>query len=46
MLPFGLLSIAVGPFLASSPSLDMFARLQPLRTFHLITLVWFFCLAE
>jgi hypothetical protein len=39
MLPFGLLSIAAAIFLASSPSLDMFARLQPLRTFHLITLV-------
>jgi hypothetical protein len=39
MLPFGLVSIAAGLFLASSPSLDMFARLQPLRTFHLITLV-------
>lgn len=39
MLPFGLLSIAAGLFLISSPSLDMFARLQPLRTFHLVTLV-------
>ncbi len=39
MLPFGILSIAAAAFLASSPSLDMFARLQPLRTFHLITLV-------
>jgi hypothetical protein len=39
MLPFGILSIGAGVFLASSPSLDMFARLQPLRTFHLITLV-------
>ncbi len=39
MLPFGLLSIGAAMFLASSPSLDMFARLQPLRTFHLITLV-------
>jgi hypothetical protein len=39
MLPFGLLSIGAAVFLASSPSLDMFARLQPLRTFHLITLV-------
>ena len=39
MLPFGALSIAAAAFLASSPSLDMFARLQPLRTFHLITLV-------
>jgi hypothetical protein len=39
MLPFGLLSIVVAAVLASSPSFDMFARLQPLRTFHLITLV-------
>ncbi|HEY2859145.1 MAG TPA: hypothetical protein VGJ21_12065 [Terracidiphilus sp.] len=39
MLPFGLLSIAVGLLFASSPAFDMFARLQPLRTFHLITLV-------
>jgi hypothetical protein len=39
MLPFGLLSIAAALFLASSPAFDMFARLQPLRTFHLITLV-------
>ena len=39
MLPFGLFSIGAAAFLASSPSFDMFARLQPLRTFHLITLV-------
>lgn len=39
MLPFGLLSLAAAAVLASSPSFDMFARLQPLRTFHLITLV-------
>ncbi len=39
MIPFGLVSILAGLFLSSSPSLDMFARLQPLRTFHLITLV-------
>ncbi len=39
MLPFGMVSIAAGIFLASSPSLDTFARLQPLRTFHLITIV-------
>jgi hypothetical protein len=39
MLPFGFLSIGAGIFLSSSPSLDMFARLQPLRTFHLITIV-------
>jgi len=40
MLPFGLLSIAAALVLSSSPSFDMFARLQPLRTFHLITLVF------
>ena len=45
MLPFGLLSIAVAGFLCSSPSFDMFARLQPLRTFHLITLVLILLLA-
>jgi hypothetical protein len=39
MLPFGVLSIVVAGVLASSPSFDMFARLQPLRTFHIITLV-------
>lgn len=39
MLPFGLLSILAGLFLSSSTSFDMFARLQPLRTFHLITIV-------
>lgn len=39
MIPFGLLSIIAAAFLVSSPSFDMFVRLQPLRTFHLITLV-------
>ena len=39
MLPFGLLSLLMAAIFASSPSFDMFARLQPLRTFHLITLV-------
>ena len=39
MLPFGVLSILMAAIFASSPSFDMFARLQPLRTFHLITLV-------
>jgi hypothetical protein len=39
MLPFGLLSIVAAAILSSSPSFDMFERLQPLRTFHLITLV-------
>ena len=45
MLPFGLFSIGVAAFLASSPSFDMFARLQPLRTFHIITLVLVLLLA-
>ncbi len=40
MIPFGLISIAVAIVLASSPSFEMFARLQPLRTFHLITIVF------
>ncbi|MGA8044543.1 MAG: hypothetical protein WCA37_17240 [Terracidiphilus sp.] len=40
LLPFGLVSIAAGAVLASSPAFDMFVRLQPLRSFHLITLVF------
>jgi hypothetical protein len=40
LIPFGLLSIAAAIVLSSSHSLDMFARLQPLRTFHLITIVF------
>ena len=40
MLPFGLISIAAAIVLASSPSFEMFARLQPLRSFHLITIVF------
>ncbi len=40
MLPFGLISIAAAVVLASSPSFEMFARLQPLRSFHLITIVF------
>lgn len=39
MLPFGLLSIAAAAALSSSHVFDMFVRLQPLRSFHLITLV-------
>ena len=39
MLPFGLFSIVVGLLFSSSPEFDMLARLQPLRTFHLITIV-------
>jgi hypothetical protein len=40
MIPFGLFSLAVGAIISSSPSLEMFARLQPLRTFHPITIVF------
>ncbi len=40
MIPFGLFSIAVALVFSSSHSFDMFARLQPLRTFHLITIVF------
>jgi hypothetical protein len=40
LIPFGVASIVAALLLASSPSMDMFARLQPLRSFHLITLVF------
>jgi hypothetical protein len=40
MVPFGLLSLAGGLLISSSHSFDMFARLQPLRPFHLIILVF------
>jgi hypothetical protein len=40
LIPFGLLSIAAGAVIASTHRLDMFARLQPLRCFHLITFVF------
>jgi hypothetical protein len=45
MIPFGLLSIAVEIVLCSSPKFEMFVRLQPLRSFHLITLVFIVLLA-
>jgi hypothetical protein len=45
MIPFGLLSIAVALVFSSSHDFDMFARLQPLRSFHLITLVFVLLLA-
>lgn len=45
MLPFGLLSIAFGLVFSSTHEFDMFARLQPLRSFHLITLVFVLLLA-
>lgn len=40
MIPFGLLSIVVALIFSSSHAFDMFARTQPLRTFHLITIVF------
>ena len=45
MIPFGLVSIAVGAVLCVSPKMEMFVRLQPLRCFHLITLVFVLLLA-
>jgi hypothetical protein len=40
LIPFGLLSIMVALVFSSSHVFDMFARTQPLRTFHLITVVF------
>jgi hypothetical protein len=40
LIPFGLLSILAAAMLCSSPEFEMFVRLQPLRSFHLITLVF------
>lgn len=40
LIPFGLISIAAAALLCSSPDLQMFVRLQPLRSFDLITLVF------
>lgn len=40
LIPFGLLSIVAATVLSSSPAMDMFVRLQPLRSFHLITLIF------
>ena len=40
LVPFGVASILGGALLGFSHQLDMFARLQPLRCFHLITLVF------
>lgn len=40
MIPFGVLSIVVALIFSSSHIFDMFARTQPLRTFHLITVVF------
>jgi hypothetical protein len=40
LVPFGLVSIVAGALVGFSHQLDMYARLQPLRCFHLITLVF------
>ena len=40
LIPFGLVSILVAAVFSSSHKLDMFARLQPLRCFHVITIVF------
>ena len=40
LIPFGVVSIAVAGVMASSDRFEMFARLQPLRSFHLITFVF------
>jgi hypothetical protein len=40
LIPFGVVSILAGAAIASTHRLDMFARLQPLRCFHLITFVF------
>lgn len=40
LIPFGVASILVALIFATSHAFDMFARLQPLRTFHLITIVF------
>jgi hypothetical protein len=44
-IPFGLISIAIAAVISSSHGMDMFARLQPLRCFHLITLIFVLLLA-
>lgn len=40
LIPYGLLSILAGAVISSSPIFDMLARLQPLRCFHLVTIVF------
>ncbi|HEY1767483.1 MAG TPA: hypothetical protein VGG26_07495 [Terracidiphilus sp.] len=45
LIPFGLVSVLAGAVIASTHRLDMYARLQPLRCFHLITFVFIIFLA-
>ena len=40
LIPFGLLSIAAATVLCATPDFEMFVRLQPLRSFHLITFIF------
>ncbi|HUH64019.1 MAG TPA: hypothetical protein VLZ50_13525 [Terracidiphilus sp.] len=40
LILFGVLSIAVAAVMASSDRFEMFARLQPLRSFHVITFIF------
>ena len=40
LIPFGLLSIAAAALLCSTPDLQMFVRLQPLRSYDLIYLIF------
>jgi hypothetical protein len=40
LIPYGIVSVLAGAIISSSHVFDMFARLQPLRCFHLVTLVF------
>ncbi len=40
LIPFGLIAILAAAIISSTHELDMYARLQPLRCFHLITLIF------
>jgi hypothetical protein len=40
LIPFGVVSILAGAAITCTHKLDMYARLQPLRCFHLITFVF------
>ncbi len=41
LVPFGLLFTAFGIMLSSSPHLQNYARLQPMRAFHLVYVIFF-----
>jgi hypothetical protein len=40
LIPYGIISVAAAAVISSSHVFDMYARLQPLRCFHLVTLVF------